>query len=45
VQVVKRSIYIVAICFVLLLVACVGWAVEGVRYGLTGSRRRALATT
>jgi hypothetical protein len=40
----KRRLYIVLICLLLLLVACVGWAVEGMRYGLTGSRRRSLAT-
>jgi hypothetical protein len=41
----KRSLTIVAICLAVLVVACVGWAVEGLRYGLTGSRRRALATS
>jgi hypothetical protein len=40
----KRQLYIVVICLVLLLVALGGWVVEGVRFGLTGSRRRALAT-
>jgi hypothetical protein len=39
----KRWLYIVALCSALLLLAVAGWAADGVRYGLTGSRRRALA--
>jgi hypothetical protein len=41
----KRRLYIVTIFSALLLLALVGWAIDGVRYGLTGSRRRALATS
>jgi hypothetical protein len=41
----KRRLYILTLVFALVLFAVAGWAVEGVRYGLTGSRRRALATS
>jgi hypothetical protein len=40
---VKRRLSIFVLFFALLLLAAVGWAAEGVRYGLTGSRRGALA--
>jgi hypothetical protein len=41
----KRWLYIVTFFSALLVLALAGWAVDAVRYGLTGSRRRALATS
>jgi hypothetical protein len=42
-QLVKRPIYITLIALVLLLVACCGWAVEGVRWVATRRLRLAPA--
>ena len=41
----KRRLYILVFCSALLLLALAGWAIAGVRYGLTGQRRGALATS
>jgi hypothetical protein len=41
----KRRLYILVFCSALLVLAVGGWAIAGVRYGLTGSRRGALATS
>jgi hypothetical protein len=35
---VKKNVYIVLIAFVLLLVACSGWAVDGARWALRRPR-------